>query len=181
MLRFRACSPTACLAVLASIAPRARVCSFFFSASITGNTEISSELVKGRQFEISLAELNKNEEDSYRKFSFRIEDVQNNNCLTTFCGMNFTTDKLRSLVRKWQSLIEAHVEVKTTDGFVVRLFAIGFTKKARGQVRKTSYAQAAQLREIRKNMVEIMKKNAQECDLKELVRRLSVICLACCA
>lgn len=49
--------------------------------------------------------------------------------------MDFTTDKLRSLVRKWQTLIEAHVEVKTTDGYVLRMFCIGFTKKRAGQVR----------------------------------------------
>ena len=49
-------------------------------------------------------------------------------------GMDFTTDKLRSLVRKWQTLIEAHVEVKTTDGYVLRMFCIGFTKKRAGQV-----------------------------------------------
>lgn len=48
--------------------------------------------------------------------------------------MDFTTDKLRSLVRKWQTLIEAHVEVKTTDGYVLRMFCIGFTKKRAGQV-----------------------------------------------
>lgn len=49
--------------------------------------------------------------------------------------MDFTTDKLRSLVRKWQTLIEAHVEVKTTDGYYLRMFAIAFTKKRAGQVR----------------------------------------------
>ncbi|KAK3118041.1 small subunit ribosomal protein S3Ae [Paratrimastix pyriformis] len=139
----------------------------------TAGKKIASEIVKGRVIETSLAELNKNEEDSYRKFSFRIEDVQGTTCLTNFVGMTFTTDKLHSLVRKWQSLIESSVEVKTTDGFVVRLYAIAFTKKMRGQVRKTSYAQASQLREIRKKMAEIMKKAAQDVDLKGLVSKLT--------
>ena len=49
-------------------------------------------------------------------------------------GMDFTTDKLRALVRKWQTLIESHVDVKTTDGYTLRMFCIGFTKKRPGQV-----------------------------------------------
>ena len=53
-------------------------------------------------------------------------------------GMDFTTDKLRSLVRKWQTLIEAQVDVKTTDGYLLRMFAIAFTKKRPGQVRLVS-------------------------------------------
>jgi small subunit ribosomal protein S3Ae len=61
--------------------------------------------------------------------------------------MDFTTDKLRSMVRKWQTLIEAHVDVKTTDGFTLRMFCIGFTKKRQGQIKRTAYAQSSQVRE----------------------------------
>ena len=91
--------------------------------------------------------------------------------MTNFHGMDFTSDKLRSLVRKWQTLIEAHVDVKTTDGYLIRLFAIGFTKRRPSQVRKTTYAQSSQIREIRKKMFEIMTREATTCDLKELVQK----------
>ena len=59
--------------------------------------------------------------------------------------MDLTTDKLRSLVRKWQTLIEAHVDVKTTDGYFLRLFCIAFTKKRPGQVRPALSASRAPL------------------------------------
>ena len=60
-------------------------------------------------------------------------------------GMDFTTDKMRSMVRKWQSLIEAHVDVKTADGYYLRMFCIAFTKKRQGQIKKTCYAQSSQV------------------------------------
>jgi small subunit ribosomal protein S3Ae len=85
--------------------------------------------------------------------------------------MDFTTDKLRSIVKKWQTLIEAHVDVKTTDGYILRLFAIGFTKRNYNQVKKTTYAQSSQVREIRQKMFEIMKREAEGSDLKELVQK----------
>lgn len=40
-----------------------------------------------------------------------------------------------------------------------------------GQTRKTSYAQSAQVRAIRKKMVTIMQREASSCDLAELVKR----------
>lgn len=85
--------------------------------------------------------------------------------------MDFTTDKLKSLVKKWHSLVEAFADVKTTDGYYMRLFCIGFTKKQQNQVRKTSYAQSAQIRQIRKKMVEIMTQEASTSDFKELVNK----------
>merc|ERR1712039_552221 len=129
----------------------------------TTGTKIASDGLKGRVFEVSLADLQKNESDAFRKMRLRVEEVQGKNCLTNFWGMDFTTDKLRSLVRKWQTLIEAYVDVKTVDGYVLRCFCIGFTKKRPFQIRKTSYAQSAQIRAIRKKMVEIMTKEVGSC------------------
>merc|ERR1712085_136819 len=99
------------------------------------------------------------------------EDVKGNQCLTNFWGMSFTTDKLRSLVRKWQSLIEAHCDVKTTDGYLLRLFCIGFTKRRQFQIRKTSCAQSAQIRAIRKKMVDIMTKEVSSVELIKAVEK----------
>jgi len=137
----------------------------------TQGTKIASEGLKGRVFDVSLADLQKNEEDAYRKMKLRVEDVQGRNCLTNFWGMDFTTDKLRGQVRKWQTLIEAHVDVKTTDGYTLRMFCLGFTKKRQGQVKRTAYAQSSQIRAIRKKMVDIMAREASSCDLKDLVAK----------
>jgi len=59
--------------------------------------------------------------------------------------MGLTTDKLRSMVKKWQTLIEANCDVKTTDGYTLRLFCIGFTRKQEMSTKKTAYAQAGQV------------------------------------
>ncbi|KAI3837615.1 hypothetical protein MKX03_029740 [Papaver bracteatum] len=139
--------------------------------SKTQGTKIASEGLKHRVFEISLADLQADEDQSYKKFRLRVEDVQGKNVLTNFWGMDFTTDKLRSLVRKWQTLIEAHVDVKTTDNFTLRMFCIGFTKRREKQVKRTCYSQSSQIRQIRRKMVEIMVNQASSCDLKELVAK----------
>merc|ERR1711915_600859 len=139
-----------------------------------GGTRIASDGLKGRVYEVSLADLqNENDaERSYRKFKLICEEVQGKNCLTNFHGMNLTTDKLRSMVKKWQTLIEANVDVKTTDGFLLRMFCIGFTKKRQNQIKKTCYAQSHQVRLIRKKMTDIMTREVSSNDLKEVVNKL---------
>ena len=84
--------------------------------------------------------------------------------------------------------------MKTTDGFTLRVFVIGFTKRRPNQTRKTSYAQTAQVRleatravckmlicnwiglhllqvrQIRKKMVEVITKESNV-ELNELVNK----------
>merc|ERR1712062_466509 len=113
-----------------------------------------------------------NDEVAFRKFKLVAEEVQGRNVLTNFHGMSLTTNKLRSMVKKWQTLIEANVDVRTTDGFLLRLFCIGFTKKRQNQIKKTCYARSTQVRSIRKKMCEIMVREVASNDLKELVNKL---------
>merc|ERR1711988_1102354 len=135
-------------------------------------TKIASEGLKGRVFELSLADLNNDEDQAFRKIKLVAEDVQGYNILTNFHGMDMTRDKLASLIKKWQSLIEGNVDVKTTDGYTLRMFCIAFTDKMPNQLAKKCYANSAQVRAIRKKMVDIMRDEASKCDLKELVLKL---------
>lgn len=172
-------SPTEMLARRSSPRPLAPVRTFaqlnspsfeLFCTSI----EIASEGLKGRVFELSLADLNGGDESqAYRKVKLVCEDVQGTNIITNFHGMDITRDKLCSLIRKWQTLIEAHIDVRTTDGYVLRVFCIGFTKKQSSQGPKsTCYAQSGQIRSIRKNMFEIINEEASKSDMKELLQKL---------
>jgi small subunit ribosomal protein S3Ae len=141
--------------------------------SKTVGTKVAKDSLMGRVYEVSLGDLKPSgEDDAFRKFKLKVDEVTGSQCLTNFYGMDLTTDKLRSLVRKWHSLIEAHADVKTTDGYTLRLFAIGFTKRRVNQHRKTSYAQTAQVKAIRKKMVDIMTREASTVDLHHLVLKL---------
>merc|ERR1711864_5138 len=94
---------------------------------------------------------------SFRKFKLICEEVQGKNCLTNFHGMSLTTDKLRSMVKKWQTLIEGNVDVKTTDGYMLRVFCIGFTRKQDMG---------------RKKMIDIITREVSSTDLKDVVNKL---------
>jgi len=148
-----------------------------FANRIVGKTPVNrtqagknaNDSLIGRNIWMSLADLQGDEDQAFRKIKLKIQDVQGKTVLTNFWGMDLTTDKLRSLIRKWQSLLEAHVDVKTTDGYVIRLFALAFTRRRPNQVKKTCYAQTSQIKRMRAKMTEIMIREASTCDLKDLV------------
>ena len=73
---------------------------------------------------------------------------------------------------RWRSLIETHVDIKTTDNYVLRLFCIGFTKKRPNARRVTWYAKSSQLKQIRRKMVQIMTREASNVSLRDLVEKL---------
>ncbi|CAJ0918570.1 unnamed protein product, partial [Mesorhabditis belari] len=137
----------------------------------TVGTKIAADGLKGRVYEVSLGDLNSSESD-FRKFRLICEDVQGKNCLTNFHGMSFTRDKMCSIVKKWHTMVEANVAVKTTDGYLLRVFCIGFTKRQPNQAKKTTYAKASKVRQIRAKMVQHIQKEVSGSDLKEVCSKL---------
>jgi len=96
----------------------------------TAGQKNSGDSLKGRVFEVSLGDLNRDSMDQgWRKIKLQIEEITGMDCYTNFYGMDITRDKLCTLVKKWHSLIEAFVQAKTQDGYLLRIFAIGFTHR----------------------------------------------------
>jgi small subunit ribosomal protein S3Ae len=138
----------------------------------TQGTKIATEELKGRVLEVNLADLQLDEDQSSKKVKLCIEEVQGRNCLTDFHGMELTRDKMNSIIKKWYTLIEAHADVKTTDGYLIRLFIVAFTKRRQDQVKTNCFAQSAQIRKIRRKMIEIMGNEAGKVMLRDLVKKL---------
>lgn len=135
----------------------------------TAGTRIASEQLKGRVVEVNLADLLENEKYGLYNYKFRCEDVNGKDCLMVFHGLKLTTDKLRSIVKKWCTLIETYVDVKTTDGNLIRIFCIGFTARRPHQIKKTSYAKTAQVKKIRRAMNAVITKEANTRELTAFI------------
>jgi small subunit ribosomal protein S3Ae len=139
----------------------------------TQGIKLAADGLKGRVFELNLADLNKDPQRGYRKIQLICEEVNGNDVLTDFYGMDMTRDKLMSLFKKWQTTIEASIDARTTDGVNLRVFVIGFTRKQEKQVKKTCYAQSSQIRKIRKRMTKIVTREVTKSDLKEIVKKFN--------
>eukprot|EP01147_Barroeca_monosierra_P009020 gene9020-1349_t len=137
----------------------------------SSGTKLAADGLRGRVFEVALGDLN-GDDNMYRKIRLVCEDVYGRDLLLNFHGMDLTTDKLRSLVKKWQTLIQTFVDIKTSDGYTLRVFCIGFTKKQKNSVRKTAYAQTSQIKAIRAKMRDVIQNESTNCDLKQFVGRL---------
>jgi len=138
----------------------------------TIGNKVAADGLKHRVFDVNQDDLQKDGQ-GYRKFKLICEDVQGKNVILNFHGMSLTRDKTCSMVKKWQTMISANVDVKTTDGYSLRIFAIAFTKRnTERQQKKTTYATAHQVHLIRKQMVDIITKNTVSGDISELVKKL---------
>ena len=76
-----------------------------------------------------------------------------------------------SLVDKWQTMIEAHGDVKTTEGYSLHLLSVGSLKSAVMDLEDLMLS-INRSAKSRKKMMEIMTREVQTNDLKEVVNKL---------
>ena len=135
-------------------------------------TEVSADSLRGRVFTVSLGELNNNAHElAWRKIKLQVEEIKGFDCYTNFHGMDITRNRLCSPVKKRHFLIEAFVQAKTSDGYLVSRFAVAFTRHHKHQVQATCYAEASQAKQLRQKMVEILVAETAKSSLKQLFKK----------
>jgi len=127
----------------------------------TMGTKLSKDGLLNRVCEVSLADIQENTQFAWKKIKMQVEEVKGNNCYTSFYGIDMIREKLYYFLRKRMSLIDVFADVKTVDGYILRVLVTTFTSRKQGQAKANSYAKASQIRAIRKAFVKVLTKIAQ--------------------
>lgn len=118
-------------------------------------------LLVGRNVETTVGELTNDMTKNNTKVILRISNVVGDVATTDLMGHELTTDYIRSIVKRQTSRIDANIEVRTKDGFVIRVKPTCFTIKR---------ARSSQMMAIREMMVDIVKKRASETDFETFMQ-----------
>lgn len=128
----------------------------------------------GRTFEVNQADLQASEKDksaiSYRKFKFVVCNVEGNQAIGMFNGVELTTDKQRSINRRWHKLIEAICDVKTQEGFELRFVINAITKRDPAETKKTCYAKQSLIKGVRNIMIDTIIEKYESMSIDSIVK-----------
>jgi small subunit ribosomal protein S3Ae len=106
----------------------------------------------------------------WRKVKLIVDQTEGRQAITSFYGVDTTRDEVCSLIKKRKTLIEAVSDVKSNDGYVLRVFVIAFTKESPSQKRKTNYALSSQQKIIRKRINDIIAKDVAKANITEVLK-----------
>lgn len=106
----------------------------------------------------------------WRKIKLVVDQTEGRQAITSFYGVDTTRDEVCSLIKKRKTLIEGISDVKTQDGYVLRVFVIAFTKESPNQKRKTNYALSSQQKIIRKRINDIIAKEVAKANITQVLK-----------
>jgi small subunit ribosomal protein S3Ae len=105
----------------------------------------------------------------WRKIKLIVDQTEGRQAITSFYGVDTTRDELCSLIKKRKTLIEAISDVKSQDGYVLRVFVIAFTRESANQKSKTNYALSSQQKIIRRKINEIVAKEVSKSNATQVL------------
>ncbi|MDQ1253772.1 MAG: small subunit ribosomal protein S3Ae [Euryarchaeota archaeon] len=134
----------------------------YLNRAIVGNTMAGDpSLLLGRNVETTVGELTNDMTKNNTKVILRINNVVGETATTDLVGHELTTDYIRSIVKRQTSRIDANIEVRTKDGYVIRVKPTCFTIKR---------ARSSQIKAIREVMIDIVKRRAMESDFENFMQ-----------
>jgi len=121
----------------------------YFGETKVGETPAEeAELLNGRVFETTLAQITGDFSQEYIKMYFQVTGVDEHKAQTIFKGHEYLRDYLRSLVRRRSTKVDGIFRVTTTDGYKLKIIVTAIT-----QIRiKTS--QEHEIRAIMKTIID---------------------------
>ncbi|KAI5190147.1 small subunit ribosomal protein S3Ae [Nematocida sp. AWRm77] len=136
-------------------------------------TFFAPDSIKGRTFEVNQGDLGAGANaHAYRKFRFVVEGVRGKDAISSFYGMELVSDKVKSIPKKWHTLVEACLKVETADGYTLRVFTIANTKRKPKSVKKNCYAGQSQVKAIRQIIFNIIQEELKDCTISEVSKKL---------
>ncbi len=136
----------------------------YFGETKVGETPAEEEqLLNGRVFETTLAQITGDFSQEYIKMYFQVAGVEDHKATTVFKGHEYLRDYLRSLVRRRSTKVDGIYRVTTTDGYKVKIILCALT-----QVRIKS----SQEHEIRAIMTGIIAEKAKTLTFDQLAHEM---------
>ncbi len=121
----------------------------YFGETKVGETPAEApELVKGRVFETTLAQITGDFSQEYLKMYFQVTEVEDHTARTVFKGHEYLRDYLRSLVRRRSTKVDGSFRVTTKDGYMVKVVVTAMTQT------RIKTSQERSIREVMRRVVE---------------------------
>ncbi|MFO7792010.1 MAG: 30S ribosomal protein S3ae [Candidatus Saliniplasma sp.] len=135
-----------------------------FDGAIVGETPAAEpEELLGRTASISMQDLTGDFSKVHIKAEFKVNGVRGGECVTRFIGHDMTSDYIRRLTRRRRSKIDSVFDMRTKEGYQVRIKILSVTDKRINSSIKQS---------LRKKMEEILTEVVPKSTLPELVSKM---------
>ncbi|EIJ88399.1 small subunit ribosomal protein S3Ae [Nematocida parisii] len=131
------------------------------------------DAVRGRTFEVNQGDLmTSSNTQSFRKFKFVVDGVRGKDAISSFHSMELISDKIKSIPKKWHTLVETCSKVETVDGYTLRVFTVSNTKRKPKSVKKNCYAKLSQVKAIRQIIFKIVSEELSGCKINDVMKKL---------